>query len=63
MGYREPKRIVTEDGLSQVLAVNTIAPYILTARIARPKRLVYMSSILHQDGDPSLKDLTWADRP
>jgi NAD(P)-dependent dehydrogenase (short-subunit alcohol dehydrogenase family) len=63
MGYREPKRIVTEDGLSQVLAVNTIAPYILTARIARPKRLVYMSSILHQDGDPSLKDLPWADRP
>ena len=37
VGYREPKRIVTEDGLSHVLAVNTIAPYILTALIARPK--------------------------
>jgi NAD(P)-dependent dehydrogenase (short-subunit alcohol dehydrogenase family) len=63
IGYQEPKRIVTEDGLSHVLAVNTIAPYILTALITRPKRLVYMSSILHQDGDSSLRDLTWADRP
>ena len=63
VSHREPKRIVTEDGLSHVLAVNTIAPYILTALITRPKRLVYLSSILHQGGDPSLKDLTWADRP
>jgi NAD(P)-dependent dehydrogenase (short-subunit alcohol dehydrogenase family) len=63
IGYREPKRIVTEDGLSHLLAVNTIAPYILTALISRPKRLVYLSSMLHQDGDPSLSDLTWADRP
>jgi NAD(P)-dependent dehydrogenase (short-subunit alcohol dehydrogenase family) len=63
IGYREPKRIATQDGLSHLLAVNTIAPYILTALITRPKRLVYLSSMLHQDGDPSLKDLTWADRP
>jgi NAD(P)-dependent dehydrogenase (short-subunit alcohol dehydrogenase family) len=62
LGYREPRRIVTEDGLSH-LAVNTIAPYILTALIAPPKRLVYLSSGLHQDGDPSLNDLTWAARP
>ena len=62
-GYREPKRIVTEDGVSHVLAVNTIAPYILTALIARPKRIVYLSSALHRDGDASLKDLTWAHRP
>ena len=63
IGYREPRRIVTEDGLSHLLAVNTVAPYILTALITRPRRLVYMSSILHQGGDPSLNDLTWADRP
>ena len=63
IGYREPRRIVTEDGLSHLLAVNTIAPYILTALIAPPKRLVYLSSGLHQDGDPSLDDLTWAARP
>ena len=63
IGYREPKRIVTEGGLPHVLAVNTIAPFILTALITRPKRLVYLSSMLHQDGDPSLNDLTWAERP
>jgi len=63
IGYREPRRIVTEDGLSHLLAVNTVAPYILTALITRPRRLVYMSSRLHQDGDPSLNDLRWADRP
>jgi NAD(P)-dependent dehydrogenase (short-subunit alcohol dehydrogenase family) len=63
IGFSEPRRIATEDGLSHLLAVNTIAPYILTAMIAPPKRLVYLSSGLHQDGDPSLNDLTWAARP
>src|ERR1700683_1314814 len=63
MGYREPRRIATEDGLPQVFAVNTLAPYILTALIRRPKRLVYLSSGLHQAGDRSLKDLAWEHRP
>jgi NAD(P)-dependent dehydrogenase (short-subunit alcohol dehydrogenase family) len=62
VGYKEPKRIGTEDGLSHLFAVNTIAPYILTALIAKPKRLVYLSSMLHQNGDPSLEDLTWKTR-
>src|SRR5580698_4101783 len=63
IGYREPRRIATEDGLSHVFAVNTLAPYILTALINRPKRLVYLSSGLHRGGDESLKDLTWENRP
>ncbi len=63
IGYREPRRIATEDGLPQVFAVNTLAPYILTALIEKPKRLVYLSSGLHQGGDASLKDLAWEDRP
>lgn len=63
VGYREPRRIETEDGLPHVFAVNTLAPYILTALIQRPERLVYLSSGLHQSGDPSLKDLAWKDRP
>lgn len=48
IGYREPRRIATEDGLPHVFAVNTLAPYILTALIQTPKRLVYLSSGLHQ---------------
>jgi NAD(P)-dependent dehydrogenase (short-subunit alcohol dehydrogenase family) len=63
IGYREPRRIATEDGLPQVFAVNTLAPYILTALIKKPKRLVYLSSGLHQNGDASLQDLTWEHRP
>jgi NAD(P)-dependent dehydrogenase (short-subunit alcohol dehydrogenase family) len=63
VGYREPRRIETEDGLPHVFAVNTIAPYVLTALIQRPKRLVYLSSGLHRSGDASLQDLTWENRP
>ena len=63
VGYREPRRIETEDGLSHVFAVNTLAPYILTALIRRPRRLVYVSSELHRLGDAGLNDLTWAQRP
>lgn len=63
VGYREPRRIATEDGLPHVFAVNTLAPYILTARIQKPKRLVYLSSGLHRNGDASLNDLAWEHRP
>jgi NAD(P)-dependent dehydrogenase (short-subunit alcohol dehydrogenase family) len=62
IGYREPRRIATEDGLPHLFAVNTLAPYILTALIERPKRLVYLSSGLHRNGDASLEDLTWEHR-
>lgn len=61
VGDREG-RIETEDGLPHVFAVNTLAPYILTALIGRPERLIYLSSGLHQSGDGSLKDLAWKQR-
>lgn len=63
VGYREPLRVASEDGLPHVFAVNTLAPYILTALIQRPKRLVYLSSGLHLQGDATLKDLAWEQRP
>ena len=46
VGFREDHR-VTGDGLPHVFAINTLAPYILTALIERPKRLVYLSSGMH----------------
>ena len=61
--YLQPRRIETVDRLPQVFAVNTLAPYILTALIRKPKRLVYLTSGLHRSGDPSLKDLAWRERP
>jgi NAD(P)-dependent dehydrogenase (short-subunit alcohol dehydrogenase family) len=60
--YLQQRRIATVDGLPTVFAVNTLAPYILTALIRRPKRLVYLTSGLHRSGDPRLKDLTWTER-
>src|SRR6202041_3963123 len=63
VGYREPRRIETEDGLPHVFAINTLAPYILTALIQKPKRLVYLSSGLHRNGDATLEDLAWEHRP
>ena len=63
IGYRERQRVETVDGLPQVFAVNSLAPYILTALINRPRRLVYVSSGMHRGADGSLKDLTWSARP
>lgn len=62
VGYKEGRRVVTEDGLPHVFAVNSVAPHILTALITKPKRLIYLSSGLHQSGDASLKDLAWEQR-
>ena len=62
VGDRERRRIETVDGLPHVFAINTLAPYILTALIRKPKRLVYLSSGMHRSGDPSLKDLEWSAR-
>jgi hypothetical protein len=39
-----------------------LAPYILTALINRPKRLVYLSSGLHRDANTTLADILWIKR-
>jgi NAD(P)-dependent dehydrogenase (short-subunit alcohol dehydrogenase family) len=62
IGYREPRRVATVDGLSQLFAVNVLAPYVLTALIERPQRLVYLSSGMHQGAQADLDDLNWLTR-
>jgi NAD(P)-dependent dehydrogenase (short-subunit alcohol dehydrogenase family) len=62
IGYRERSRVETVDGLAQVFAVNVMAPYVLTALIDAPGRLVYLSSGMHRGGDPDLSDLQWVKR-
>src|SRR5438105_2099364 len=42
VGYRE-RRSVTGDGVEHVFAVNVLAPYLLTALITPPARLVYLT--------------------
>ena len=62
VGYREPRRISTDDGLEHVFAINVLAPYLLTGLIERPGRLVYLSSGMHRGGDPGLTDPQWESR-
>ncbi|MFZ1994490.1 MAG: SDR family NAD(P)-dependent oxidoreductase [Solirubrobacteraceae bacterium] len=63
LGYQVSGRQETEDGLAALFAVNVLAPYLLTALMSRPDRLVYLSSGMHTSGDPSLDDLQWRRRP
>jgi NAD(P)-dependent dehydrogenase (short-subunit alcohol dehydrogenase family) len=63
VGYREARRIETQDGFPHVFAINVLAPYILTALIERPERLVYLSSGMHYGAGPHLEDLLWTKRP
>jgi NAD(P)-dependent dehydrogenase (short-subunit alcohol dehydrogenase family) len=42
--------------------VNVVAPYILTCLMHRPKRLVFISSQLHRQGDTSVEDIFWLRR-
>ena len=60
--YLEPSRATTADGHAKTLAVNTLAPYVLTALIDRPDRLIYLSSGLHHTGAGSLRDIDWTGR-
>jgi NAD(P)-dependent dehydrogenase (short-subunit alcohol dehydrogenase family) len=48
----------TVDGLPLVFAVNSLAPYILTALMQKPERLIYMSSGMHLQGNPNLNGIT-----
>jgi NAD(P)-dependent dehydrogenase (short-subunit alcohol dehydrogenase family) len=63
VGYREPRRSETVDGLEHVFAINVLAPYLLTALITPPERLVYLSSGMHMSGDAALDDPQWTARP
>ena len=60
--YREPNRGPTPDGHAKVLAVNVLAPYMLTQLIERPDRLIYLSSSMHYGGEASLRDVDWTER-
>jgi NAD(P)-dependent dehydrogenase (short-subunit alcohol dehydrogenase family) len=52
----------TAEGLPHVFAINVLAPYVLTALVERPERLVYLSSGMHRGADHSLEDVDWTRR-
>ena len=61
IGYREGL-VEMEPGVPSVFAVNVLAPYILTALIKKPDRLVYVSSGTHHGVRPRMDDLLWTRR-
>ena len=62
IGYTAQRRVETADGLERHFAVNVLAPYLLTALMTRPDRLVYLTSGMHQGGRPDLDDPQWTSR-
>ena len=44
----------------QVMPVNIVAPYLLTALIDRPQRLIYLSSGAHRSGRAKLDGIDWS---
>ncbi|MEZ2387944.1 SDR family NAD(P)-dependent oxidoreductase [bacterium RCC_150] len=44
----------------EVFAVNIVAPYVMTAIMKRPRRIVYTSSGLHRSGSPRLDGIDWS---
>jgi len=61
-GYNDRERHGTPDGLSRIFAVNVLAPYVLTARMSVPGRLIYLSSGMHSGGSADLADAQWENR-
>jgi NAD(P)-dependent dehydrogenase (short-subunit alcohol dehydrogenase family) len=55
--YQVPRNSQGAEGLPLLFAVNSLAPYILTCLIQKPKRLIYLSSGMHLQGDSSLDNL------
>jgi NAD(P)-dependent dehydrogenase (short-subunit alcohol dehydrogenase family) len=60
--YADPDRHPNSEGHPRTLAVNTLAPYLLTGLIEPPERLVYLTSYMHLSGDDTLRDLDWSTR-
>jgi NAD(P)-dependent dehydrogenase (short-subunit alcohol dehydrogenase family) len=57
-----PARRGTADGYEHIFAVNVLAPYLLTALMPLPQRLIYLTSGLESLGRADLADLQWESR-
>ena len=52
----------TSDNTERIFAVNVLGPYLLTALMPLPERLIYLSSGLEASGRVHLDDLQWERR-
>jgi NAD(P)-dependent dehydrogenase (short-subunit alcohol dehydrogenase family) len=60
--YLSNSRVATPEDHSRTLAVNVLAPYLLTTLIDRPDRLVYVTSGMHLGVRSNLADIDWTSR-
>jgi NAD(P)-dependent dehydrogenase (short-subunit alcohol dehydrogenase family) len=56
------ERRQTADGCERIFAINVLGPYLLTALMPLPPRLVYLTSGLESAGRVRLDDLQWEGR-
>jgi NAD(P)-dependent dehydrogenase (short-subunit alcohol dehydrogenase family) len=45
---------------ADILPVNVVAPYVLTACVHRPKRLIYLTSGMHRGGRAVVEGMDWS---
>jgi NAD(P)-dependent dehydrogenase (short-subunit alcohol dehydrogenase family) len=63
VGGGSARRVLTADGLENIFAVNVLAPYLLTALMPLPDRLVYLTSGREEGGIADLDDLQYERKP
>jgi NAD(P)-dependent dehydrogenase (short-subunit alcohol dehydrogenase family) len=63
VGGGAPQRMVTDHGTERIFTVNVLTPYLLTALMPAPGRLVYLTSGLQADGRVEFDDLQFERRP
>lgn len=59
VGGGAAEKVLTTDGIERIFQINTVAPYLLTALMPRPKRLVYLTSGLQAQGHVEPDELEW----
>jgi NAD(P)-dependent dehydrogenase (short-subunit alcohol dehydrogenase family) len=59
----QDERRESGDGIELTFHVNVLAPYLLTALMPRPRRLVYLTSGLESVGVADLTDLQYTSKP
>jgi NAD(P)-dependent dehydrogenase (short-subunit alcohol dehydrogenase family) len=57
LGGSGATRTTSKDGIEQIFQINVLAPYLITALMEVPKRLIYLSSGLQENGHVDLDDL------
>lgn len=59
----QDERSETGDGIERTFQINVLAPYVLTALMPRPARLIYLTSGLESVGVADLADLQYERKP